>query len=108
MPQYLLQFAYTAETWAALSKNPVDRTEGISALAKKFGGRLIGLHYTMGDYDGVVLCDMPDDVTAMALAVAAVAPGHLRSTKTTRLFSAAEMVEALRKSHGAGYQAPKG
>ena len=108
MPQYMLQFAYTAEAWAALSNKPTDRTTAIQALAKKLGGKLQSLYYTMGDYDGVAILEAPDDVTVMAIAIAAAAPGHLRNTKTTRLLSAAEAVDAMKRSSGAGYQAPKG
>ena len=61
----------------------------------------------MGDYDGVAMLEAPGDVAVMAIAIAAAAPGHLRSTKTTRLLTAAEAVDAMKRSSGAGYQAPK-
>ncbi len=106
MPHYMLQFAYTAETWAALTANPHDRSEPVNALAQKFDSRLIDLYYTMGDYDGVVIVEAPDDTTAMAFVLAAVAPGHLRAFKTTKLIPPGEAVEAMRKAKGIGYQAP--
>lgn len=108
MPRYMLQFTYQSETWAALSKNPVDRTDVVRALAKKLGGKMVSLDYTMGEYDGVCVLEAPDDTSAMAMVIAAVAPGHLKSTKTTRLYTPAEMLDVLKKAHGAGYQAPKG
>ena len=107
MPQYMLQFAYTAQTWAALSKNPVDRSEAIRGLAEKLKARLVGLYYTMGEYDGVVLVEAPDDVTALALVIGAIAPGHLKATRTARLYTPAEAMEAMRKASGLGYQAPR-
>ena len=107
MAQYLLQFSYTADAWAALAKNPVDRSAGIDALAKKMGGKLVSLHYTLGEYDGVGIIEAPDDVSGMAAVLAAMAPGHLKTTRTTRLYSPAELVSALKKSQGAGYKAPK-
>ena len=107
MPQYMLQFAYTAQAWAALSKNPVDRSEAVRGLAEKLGARLVGLYYTMGEYDGVALVEAPDDVTALALVIGAIAPGHLKSTRTTRLYTTGEAMEAMRKAGGLGYQAPR-
>jgi uncharacterized protein with GYD domain len=101
------QFSYTAETWAALAKNPVDRREAIGALATKLGGRLVELYYTFGEYDGFVLSDMPDDVSAAAVAIAAVTPGHVRSIKTTRVLTVEETMEALRKAGSVTYQAPR-
>jgi uncharacterized protein with GYD domain len=107
MPQYMLHFAYTSQTWAALTKNPVDRTEGIRTLAEKMGGRLGGLYYTMGDFDGVVMMEAPDDITAMGIVLAAIGPGHLRSTSTTRLYTPQEMIQAMKKAGGQKYAAPQ-
>ncbi len=108
MAQYMLQFSYTSETWAALRRKPADRSKPLAALATKLGAKLISLHYTMGDYDGVAVIEARDDKTAMAVIIAAVAPGHVRATKTTRLYTVKEMLAALKKSAGAGYSAPKG
>jgi uncharacterized protein with GYD domain len=107
MPMYMTQFAYTAEAWTTLAKNPQDRTEAVSGLAKKMGGRLVSLHYCFGEYDGVLVTEVPDDVSATALAIAAVTGGHVRTTRTTRLMTAAEAMEAMRKAGAAGYQGPK-
>ena len=107
MPQYMIQFAYTADAWSAMTKNPVDRSEAIRGLAQKLGGKFTGLYYTMGEWDGVVLFEAPDDATAIATSMAAIAPGHLRSTKTTRLYTPAEMMQSMKKAQGANYQAPK-
>jgi len=106
MPQYMTQFAYTAQAWAALAQKPVDRSEGLRALAEKVGRRLVSLHYTMGEYDGVVVVEAPDDTTVMAIIIGAIAPGHLKATRTTRLYTPAEAMEAMRKAGGANYQAP--
>jgi len=106
MALYMTQFAYTAEAWAALAKNPQDRSEPVRELAQKLGGRLVGVYYCFGEYDGVVLSEVPDDTTAMALAVAAVTPGHVKAIKTTRLFTVEEAMEAMRKAGSVGYQGP--
>ena len=108
MAQFMVQFAYTAGAWAALSKNPTDRAKAFGSLVKKMGGKLGSLHYTMGDFDGVAIFEAPDDATAMAIVVAAARPGHLRTTKTTRLYSVGEMIKALELSQSVKYEAPKG
>ncbi len=84
MSHYMTQFAYTAATWAALRSNPVDRTAIVSALAEKLGCRLISLYYHFGEYDGFVIYEAPDDTAANAFVIAATAPGHLKTTKTSR------------------------
>jgi uncharacterized protein with GYD domain len=73
---------------------------------EKLGCRLTGLYYSMGDYDGVVHLEAPDDTTAMAGIISAITPGHLKATKTTRLYTPAEATEAMRKADNVSYAAP--
>ena len=106
MPQYMLQFAYTSDAWASMNRQPVDRTETIQALAKSLGGNLASLHYTMGEYDGLLIAELPDDVTAMAFVLRAIGAGHVRATKTTRLYSAQDAMAAMKKAGEGSYAAP--
>ena len=55
MAQYMLQFSYTSDAWAALGRKPADRSKPLAALATNLGAKLISLHYTMGDWDGVAI-----------------------------------------------------
>jgi len=107
VPTYMIQFAYTAEAWATLAKNPQDRREAVSALATRLGGRLVSLYYAFGEYDGVVIAEMPTDTAAAALAIGAVTPGHIKAIRTTPLITAEEALEAMRLAGQAGYQGPR-
>lgn len=100
MPFYMCQFAYTSEAWTSMTKNPQDRSKPMGELAQKLGSRVVGLYYYFGDYDGLLLFEAPDDVTANAVIVASMAPGHLKVTRTTRLFTPTETVEIMRKAGG--------
>ena len=106
MPLYMTQFAYTPEAWAALTRNPEDRSEAIRGLAETMGGRLLSFYNSFGEYDGLVIYEAPDESTAAAVVMAATSPGHLRTVKTTVLLSAEEGVEAMRKAGEATYRAP--
>ena len=108
MVQYMSQFSYTTDAWAALGRKPADRSKTLAALARKLGAKLISLYYTMGDWDGVALIEARDDKTAMAVVMAVLAPGHVRAIKTTRLYTVKETLAALRKAGGVGYSGPKG
>jgi uncharacterized protein with GYD domain len=108
MPLYMVQFSYTSEAWAALAKNPQNRAEGMSALMQKMGGRLIDVFYCFGDYDGVVLAELPSDTVATATVIAAIAPGHVKATKTTRLLTVDEAMEAMKQAGSVVYAAPEG
>jgi uncharacterized protein with GYD domain len=98
MPLYMCQFAYTSAAWTSMSQNPQDRSKPVNELAQKLGSRVVGLYYYFGDYDGILLFEAPDEITANAVIVASMAPGHLRVTKTTRLFTAEETKEIMRKA----------
>ena len=85
MALYMAQFAYTPEAWTAFTKHPEDRTKAVQALAQKLGCRFEALYYSLGEYDGFVILEAPDETTVTAFVLAAIAPGHLRATKTTVL-----------------------
>jgi len=106
MALYMTQFAYTAEAWAALVKNPQDRSVAANEFAQKLGGRVVGFYYCFGEYDGVAITEAPDDSAALAGAMALVAPGHLKAIKTTKLFTVEEAMEAMRKAGSVGFQGP--
>ena len=106
MPLYMSQFAYTGEAWAALARNPQDRSEAIAGLIEKVGGRLVSLHYCFGEYDGVLLLEAPDDTAILSALVAAVSPGHVKAIKTTRLFTTEETMGALRQAGQLTFRAP--
>lgn len=106
MPRYLAQATYTAEAAAAFASNPQDRSEVLRDLLQKLGAQMDSFDYALGEYDVVVTYTAPDDTTATAITLAVLAPGHLKSFKTTKLLSSEEFMEASRKASGAGYQAP--
>jgi uncharacterized protein with GYD domain len=97
MPSYLVQAAYTAEAMAALVKNPQNRLDVVRKMAESHGGKLIG------DYDIVMIAEMPDNVSAAAIAMAAAAGGSVRAIKTTPLLTADEGQAALKKAAASGY-----
>lgn len=108
MSLYMVQFAYTPEAWAALVKNPEDRGAPVKALMEHLGGRMVDIYYCFGEYDGMVILEAPDETTAMTVVLAAIAPGHLKATKTTVLFSVEQAMKAMGKAGAIVYPAPKG
>ena len=106
MALYMVQFTYTAESWAGLAKNPQDRSGPVRELVQKLGGRFVGLYYCFGEYDGVVLLEAPDDTTASAIVIGSVLVGHLKAIKTTKLFTVEETMEAMRKAGSLAFQGP--
>jgi len=98
---YLLQVAYTTEAWAAMVKNPHVRLEGLRPLLVRLGGKLEGGWLAFGEYDAVLICQMPDHASAAALAMAALTEGAVKAIKTTPLMTVEESLDALKKAGGA-------
>ena len=98
MARYLVQASYTPEAWAAQLRNPQDRRQVLAPLLERLGGRLETLDYAFGDYDVVSIVELPDNVSAAALALAIMAGGAMKAYKTTPLMSSAEGLEAMRKA----------
>ncbi|MEW6636523.1 MAG: GYD domain-containing protein [Actinomycetota bacterium] len=107
MGLYMTQFSYTAEAWKALVKEPEDRAAVFAEHAGKLGGRMHALYYCMGEYDGVVIYEAPDEETAAAIVFTAVSPGHLKETKTTPLMTVEQTMRAMEKARGEAYPGPK-
>ena len=108
MAVYMTQFSYTAEAWAALLKNPTDRTIGLRNLVEKMGGKLLDFYYSFGDQDGIAIMEIPDEATAAACVLAVTASGHLKGTKTTQLLTVEQAVGAMRTAGEQVYAAPEG
>jgi uncharacterized protein with GYD domain len=106
MPLYMSQVSYTSEAWAAMTKNPEDRSEVFGRLTETMGGRLLSWYYSFGEYDVVVTYEATDESTAAAIVLAATSSGHLSRVKTTVLLSAEQDVEMMRKAGEATYRAP--
>lgn len=108
MARFLVQFSYTAEAWQTLMKAPEDRSIALASAAQSFGGKLISLDYCFGDYDGVVMLETPDDVSAGSIVLAAMGGGHLAKTKTTKLISIPEAMDMMSKAGSIVYATPRG
>ena len=106
MASYLLQVAYTPQAWAALLKNPQDRTEALRPVLEKLGGSFQSAYFAFGDYDVVAVMDLPQNVDAAAFSIAAAAGGAIKSIKTTPLMSIADGIAALQKAGRIGYVSP--
>ena len=102
MPRYLFQAAYTADSWATQVKNHLNPLDRVRPLVEECGGRVESLFYSFGDYDLVLITDMPDDESAAAISLAAAAGGSLRAAQTTKLLSVEEGLSAMRKAEEAG------
>ena len=102
MPHYLQQVASSIEGWKALAKKPQNRVEAVRPAIEKLGGTIETAYFTFGDYDVVLILEMPSNVDVTAIAMAFAAGGACRSVKTTPLLTLDEAVEAMKKASKTG------
>ena len=99
MPLYMYEAAYTAESLAAQLKNPQNRAGAVGrAACEAVGGKLVGSWYCFGDYDLIIIADVPDNESMAAIALAIASGGAVKSAKTTVLMSGAEAVAGMKKA----------
>src|SRR5258705_6942289 len=103
MPLFMYQAAYTAESWAAQMKNPQNRVEFVGRqVTEAVGGKMIGGWYCLGDYDVILIADVPNIESMAAIAVAIAAGGAKKTSHTTAFMTRAGILGAPGKVGGLG------
>ena len=104
MPKYLVEACYTSDGLKNLQKDRAEgRTASVKTAIQSLGGTLEAIYWSLGEYDAIVLCELPDAASAAAISLAASSSGLVR-TKTTQLLTADEVDSALAKA--VKYRAP--
>ena len=70
MAHYLIQVSYSKEGIGALLAKPQDRAAAVRPVVEGMGGKLDSLYFAFGDYDVIAVAELPDNLTAAALAMA--------------------------------------
>ena len=94
MPAYVSLFNWT-EQGIKNAKLTTDRAKAARAMWEKAGARWIGIWWTQGQYDGVIIHEAPDDGTATRLLISLAQAGNIR-TITLPAFSEEEMAGFLK------------
>jgi uncharacterized protein with GYD domain len=99
MALYMYQAAYTPDSWAAQLKNPQNRVDAVGRqVCEAVGGKLVGGWYCFGEYDIVLVVDVPNNEAMTAIALGVAAGGAIKASKTTVLMTGAEGVAAMKKA----------
>ena len=104
MAKYMIQTSYDADGLKGLQKDKAaGRLAAAKAAVESVGGKFECLYWSMGEHDGLLIAELPDNATAASLAMAVSASGLVR-TKTTVLLTAEELDKGLAKT--VSYRAP--
>jgi uncharacterized protein with GYD domain len=83
MPIYITQGRYTRDAIKGMIIKPEDRADAVSRLLAKAGGKLLGYYLTFGEYDFLVISELPNDTQAAAVLLAAATGGGTTDLRTT-------------------------
>jgi uncharacterized protein with GYD domain len=95
MPIYITQGRYTRDAIKGMIVKPEDRADAVARLIGKVGGRLLGYYVTFGDYDFMVIADVPNDVQMAAVLLAAGGGGGVTDLRTTVALTSIEAKSAF-------------
>ena len=76
------------------------RASALKAAAKKMGVKVTGIYWTLGDHDGVLIYESPDDETASTMLLYLGSLGNVH-TSTVRAFNSSEMDGILKRAYPA-------
>ena len=96
MALYMIQASYSTQGMSDLVNNPQDRAANLRPVIERMGGKMESFDYAFGDFDAVVIVDMPDNTAVASVAMAVGASGAISSIKTTFI----PMEEAMRQAIG--------
>ena len=101
MARYASFFSYSSEAWARMISTPGDRTAALRQVLDSVGGSLDAMYWMFGDYDGMVIFDVPDSAGAAAVSIAAGSSGAFKHLETHELFTQEQLGETLARAKAA-------
>ena len=90
MPLFITQGRLTREYIKGGLAKPEDRQAAIATLCEQVGGKLVSLYFTLGQYDFLLLSEMPEAKAASVLAFVAAGGGGIEGSVTTQAYTTAE------------------
>jgi uncharacterized protein with GYD domain len=88
MPTYMSLINFTDQGIRNIKDSP-KRLDATRKALKKLGGELKAFYMTQGNYDGVLIFDVPDETTLTTFLLSTGSAGNVRTT-TLRAFTEEE------------------
>jgi uncharacterized protein with GYD domain len=107
MPYYMIQASYKESAAKALVAKPQERSAVVKKMVESLGGKLHSFFLSFGDYDVVVIAELPGNEAAVAMGLSSVSAGALSKYHTTVLLSPSEATGAMKKAKKVAYTPPK-
>jgi len=109
MAFYLARAKVSQDFMQALVERPEDRMMTTTKLLQGIGGRLHYYFFCFGDYDIVLIYELPDNQSAASLSMVLTSSGTVTEVETTPLLTMEEAIGAMGKAAEAVgiYQPPR-
>jgi uncharacterized protein with GYD domain len=104
MPTFVTQGRLTNEYVKSGLARPEDRHAALSKVCEEAGGRLITLLFTLGQYDFLLISEMPNAMAAATVGLAATGGGGIEGSVTTQAFTTAEAKELFSNAGKIAYK----
>jgi uncharacterized protein with GYD domain len=105
MAKYLIKVSYSAEGLHGVRKEgAAARAAFIAQMLETVGGSLEAFYFAFGPDDVILIADVPDNKTALALAATIGASDAISTYETVPLLTTQEVDAAMKIS--VGYRAP--
>lgn len=108
MAFYLLRAKLDHDFMKALVERPEDRMVTTTRLLKGIGGRLHYYFFCFGEYDIVLIYELPDNLSSASLSMVLTSSGSVTEVETTPLLTMEEAIAAMSRAGDAMgiYQQP--
>ena len=104
MAKYLFEARYTTTgSQGVIREGGSSRRSVVANMARELGGKLESFYFAFGEVDAYVIVELPDDITAAAVALT-VNQAAGASVRTVKLLAPEELDQAVKKS--VHYNAP--
>jgi uncharacterized protein with GYD domain len=97
MHRYVLFFKYSDAAVKEMTENPQNREAAVAELYESAGGKLESVS-TGGLYDGMIIGQSPDDVSAEATSLTVRSTGSFSCSQTVAAMTAEEFKAAMEKA----------
>ena len=106
VPKYVSMFNFKGEALKAMMDKPVDRAAAVRELAESAGGILDAYYFTLGQYDGLAIWEVPDSASAAAVFLRVASSVAFSHFETHELLPADQIRPVLEKAGQLTYRPP--
>jgi uncharacterized protein with GYD domain len=106
MAKYVTFFGFTTESARRFVEQPSDRAAVVRGVVESAGGSMESYYWMLGQYDGLVIFELPDSKTAAALSLAVSGSGAFSTFETHELIEASDLAQIAEQAKQISFRPP--